>query len=363
MKGSLFLGSVSGIKIFVHWTFLILIGWIVFTNVRAGYGTNEIFWSITFVLTIFACVTLHELGHALAAKRFNIKTRDITLLPIGGVASLEAIPDKPKEELIVAFAGPAVNLAIAAVLYPFTQLGQVDEVENMAHVNAGNFIPLVMSVNLVLLLFNLIPAFPMDGGRVLRALLSFKMPRARATRIAASIGQVLAIGFVFIGFFYNPFLVFIGLFIFLGAQSEAVYSEAQSLLEGYTVGEVVMNQIPTIPSHASVREAARVLLETQNRNFVVADDRTPMGTLNRDEIIRSLSAQDDTLVRDVMDKDMIAVQSTIPLQKVWQQMQQQRKTLALVYRDQDLVGVVDNDNLAEFIMIRTAQEKKSVRSI
>lgn len=359
MKGSLFLGKVSGIKIFIHWTFLILIGWIVFSNLRAGQGPGEILWSVTFVLSIFACVTLHELGHALAAKRFNIKTRDITLLPIGGVASLEAIPEKPKEELIVAFAGPAVNLAIAVILYPFTQINPIEDMGSMANVNAGNFIPLLMSVNITLLVFNLIPAFPMDGGRVLRALLSLRMARTKATRIAASIGQMLAIGFVFVGFFYNPFLVFIGLFIFLGAQSEAQYTQAQSLLEGHTAGEVIMPQVPVIHSYATVREAAAMLLSSQNRNFVVADNGTPLGTLNRDEIIRALSGEDEsTLVKDVMDKELISVTIDMPLQKVWQQMQQQRKALALVYSGGTLAGVIDNENLAEFIMIRTAQEKK-----
>lgn len=359
MKGSLFLGKVSGIKIFIHWTFLILIGWIVFANLRAGYGTNEILWSVGFVLAIFACVTLHELGHALAAKRFNIKTRNITLLPIGGLASLEAIPEKPKEELIVAFAGPAVNLVIAIILYPFVQLTQVEEVENMANINANNFIPMLMSVNVVLLVFNLIPAFPMDGGRVLRALLSFRMHRSKATRIAASVGQLLAIAFVFFGFFYNPFLIFIGLFVFLGAQAEAQFAEAQSLLEGHTVGEVTMSPVPTIPSYATVREAAMQLLSSQNKNFVVADNGSPMGTLNRDEIIKALSTQDEsTLVKDVMDKDVISVQENTPLQQVWIQMQQQRKPLALVYTNGSLTGVVDNENLAEFIMIRSAEENK-----
>lgn len=150
------------------------------------------------MLSIFACVTAHELGHALAARRYDIKTRNITLLPIGGLAQLESIPEKPKEELVVALAGPAVNVLIAAALYPFVKLTAPDvEQLNLTQLNHLNFLRSLMAVNIWLAMFNLIPAFPMDGGRVLRALLTFQMDRAKATRIAASVGQILALGFIF----------------------------------------------------------------------------------------------------------------------------------------------------------------------
>ncbi|HET9487083.1 MAG TPA: site-2 protease family protein, partial [Chryseosolibacter sp.] len=251
MKYSLYLGKVSGITIRVHWTFLILIFWIVFSNLRSGLSFNEIAWSLTFVLTIFVCVILHELGHALTAQRFKIKTREISILPIGGVAQMETIPEKPKEELLVALAGPAVNILIAAILYPFVSLTHdMEELKSLAQIGPTNFLAVLMTINLWLALFNLIPAFPMDGGRVLRALLAFKLSHAKATAIAASIGQVLAMVFVFFGFFFNPFLIFIGFFIFLGAQSEAAYAQSKFMLKGFTVQDVLMQEIPRIDNNA-----------------------------------------------------------------------------------------------------------------
>ena len=184
---------------------------------------------LVFVLSIFVTVFLHELGHALAAKKYNIKTKDITLLPIGGLARLESIPEKPKEELVVAIAGPAVNIGLAIITGLFITIPDAKDltIQLSGGINSSNFFLNFFIVNIWLALFNMIPAFPMDGGRVLRALLSMKFERYIATNIAARIGQIFAVGFVFVGFFSNPFLVFIGLIIFLGAQAEAQYTQAK----------------------------------------------------------------------------------------------------------------------------------------
>src|SRR5690606_27785084 len=185
-------------------------------------------WSLLLLATIFLCITLHEVGHALMARRYGIATRDITLLPIGGLARMEALPVKPWEELLVALAGPAVQLVIALILFPFVQ--RIDPNLAMSSIGAVNFVPALFGVNIWLALFNLIPAFPMDGGRVFRALLAFRKGYVRATRTAASLGQLLAMVFVFAGFALNPFLIFIGLFIFLGAQAEAGMVETRFAL-------------------------------------------------------------------------------------------------------------------------------------
>jgi hypothetical protein len=198
------------------------------------------------------------------------------------------MPEKPKEELVVALAGPLVNIVIALALFPLIKISpNVIEEMDLARLSHHNFLFSLMVVNIWLALFNMIPAFPMDGGRVFRALLSFKFERSIATRIAASVGQLLAVGFVFIGFFYNPFLVFIGVFIFLGAQAEAQYAEAKSLLQEYTVADVLMREIPLLSPGDTVDYCSDRLLNSQNRNFIVADDTGVVGTLNRDEIIRA----------------------------------------------------------------------------
>lgn len=361
MKYSLHLGRIAGIKISVHWTFLILIFWIVFSNMRSGSNFNEIVWSVTFVLFIFGCVILHELGHSLTARRFKIKTREISILPIGGVAQLESVPEKPKEELLVALAGPAVNILIAGVLYPFVKMNaDMTELNNLSRIGPANFLAALMSINLWLALFNLIPAFPMDGGRVLRALLGFKMSHAKATNIAASVGQVLAIVFVFLGFFANPFLIFIGFFIFIGAQSEAVYARSKFILQGFTVSDVLMRQIPTMDNKATAREAALKLLDSQNKNFLVTANGKPVGTISRDQIIKALGEHDGNVtVSQIMDEDLVTLSPSMPLEDAWQMFQQNKKPLVLVMDAENLIGVVDDENMAEFILIQTAARKSN----
>ena len=360
MRYALHLGKVYGIKISVHWTFIILIAWIVIANMRTGATLEDIAWSVGFVLAIFGCVILHELGHALAAKRYRINTSGITILPIGGIARLESMPEKPKEELVVALAGPLVNVVIAAVLFPFVRLVfDLDSTTELQSINAENFLPALMSVNLWLALFNLIPAFPMDGGRVLRALLGFKLSHTRATRIAASTGQVLAIAFIFFGFIYNPFLIFIGLFIFLGAQSEAAYSQSKFLLEGFTVNDVIMHQVPVIHDTASIKEAVATLLDSQNKDFLVISDGAPVGTLSRDQIIHALAEKGETAsVSEFKDKDMYFLEPNMELDKAWNLMRLQKKPIMPVMSDGRLLGAVDQENIAEFILIRTAGVKR-----
>ena len=355
MKYSLQLGKFFGIKVQIHWTFLILLGWIIFSNMRVGSGAQQTLWSVLFILTIFVCVTLHEFGHALAAKRFGIKTKDITLLPIGGLARLESIPEKPKEELIVALAGPLVNIIIVAALYPLVHFSfDITSVAQLSSITSDNFIFNLMFINLWLAVFNLIPAFPMDGGRVLRAVLSFKMERHKATRIAASIGQLLSIGFVILGFLGNPFLIFIGFFIFLGAQAEAEYTQAKSMLKGFTVNDVLMKQYQTIESDDTIKSAVQLLLNGQCKNFLVMENQQPVGTLSRDEIIKALSEQsENAVIHNVMNKELLFLKAQMPLEEAWHLMQQ-HKTLRPVFTNNKLVGTLDTENILEFIMIKNA---------
>jgi Zn-dependent protease len=354
MRYSLGLGKISGIKIEIHWTFLILLAWIIFSNLRTDVDPEQTIWSLLLVLAVFVCVILHELGHALAAKKFDIKTSSITLLPIGGLAQMEQIPEKPKEELIIALAGPAVNLIIAVLVYPLTNISSVTEIGQL-HLKAesGNFFPALMSLNVWLAIFNLIPAFPMDGGRVFRAILSFKLGHGKATQIAASVGQVLGMGFVFFGFFYNPFLVFIGLFIYLGAGAESAYTQTKSMLQGFTVKDVVMHEVPFIDKNASLKDAVDQLLNSQNRNFVVTDAGKPVGTLNRDQIIKALREKNDGIPVDkIMNDGPLYFPTGAPLEKVLHEIQKHR--IILVADNGKLEGIVDDENLAEFILIRSA---------
>ena len=258
MKGSWKLGEVAGIGVFVHWSFLILpalIAWPALANGAVAAAVS----SVLFVLAVFGCVALHELGHALAARRYGIDTQDITLLPIGGLARLERMPRKPIQELVIALAGPAVNVAIAAAIFAGLHLaGGIRAMLVSANIVASPFLVQLMWANVALVIFNLLPAFPMDGGRVLRALLALRMPYLRATEIAAGIGQALAIVLGIIGFSAGGMhmLMFVALFVFLAARSEVQMVRARTMAEQHMRGlfEPPVTPIVAVPDQIIAAE-------------------------------------------------------------------------------------------------------------
>ena len=224
MRWSLTVGSIAGTAIRIHITFLLFLVWLGTVYYRQG-GAEAAWQGTIFIVLIFLCVLLHELGHVFAARRYGVKTRDVTLWPFGGIASMERMPEKPSEELIVALAGPAVNVAIAGVLLLW--LGSRFDPANLAKIEdpAISLVIKLAGINIILVLFNMLPAFPMDGGRVLRALLAMRMGNARATELAATIGQGFAIVFGVLGILYNPMLIIIAAFIFLAASGEATQAQ------------------------------------------------------------------------------------------------------------------------------------------
>lgn len=357
MKHSLSLGSVGGIKISIHWTFIFLILWIIYINISDGHGVVTVLWSLLFISSIFGVVVLHELGHALMARRFEVSTRDITLYPIGGVARLDRIPKEPKAELLIALAGPFVNLVIALMLYPLVNWTLLAEPERLAVIDSHNFLLVFTVVNIWLALFNLIPAFPMDGGRVLRALLSFRFPRVSATRVAAGLGQLLALGFILIGFYTNPFLIFIGLFILLGAQSEYGVAKTEELLEGTMLKDLMMRKFQTLTLDSTIQEAVDELLNSQAKFFIVRDQRGQfVGVLNHTSLIKSLRTHDEaTVVGEILDKDLLILPSTLSTEEGLQRMRSSGKSVAIVREGDQDIGVVDQDNLVEFVMVKAAK--------
>lgn len=360
MKWSLYLGKIAGIKVFIHWTFLILLGWIGVSGAMEGQNTSEITWSMIFILSAFACITLHELGHALAARRYGISTSDITLLPIGGVARLQSMPKKPAEELVVALAGPLVNVLIAILLFlvlpkgnPFTDMGQ------FARVDRDNFLVVLFSFNVIIPLFNMIPAFPMDGGRVLRALLAFRLDRVKATRIAAKLGQLMAMLFVFAGFMGNPFLIFIGLFIFLGAEAEYQATAEEASLAGHRVSDVLMKQYISIDQSEHLRTAVDAMLNGQCRIFLVTSGLEIVGSLNRDQIIAALMSKgSDVTVGEVMNSDVCFLHPETSLTEAYSMMKTKGDNLYPVTDDGKLEGVLDLENIMEYVMVQNALLQK-----
>ncbi len=361
MKWSLQIGRIAGIKVAVHWTFVLLIGYFVWHESRKGSSVEEILWVIFFLLVIFTCVTLHELGHALTAKRFNIKTLDITLLPIGGLARLESMPEKPAQELAVAIAGPMVNIVIAIVLYPFISHQLNEEfIKEVSGITKHSFLFNLFIVNIFLSVFNMLPAFPMDGGRVFRALLSFKLQRHVATRLAATVGQMMAILFVVAGFFWNPFLIFIGLFIFLGAQAESQMTTNKFILSGFKVKDVRMTNFEKIQHDDTLAIPVALLLDGQTKNFIVMNGDKAEGTLSRDELIKGLSENGkETVVSEVMNSNLVFLNADMPLDEAYQLMQQHASKLLPVIENESLTGAIDLENIMEFIMVKNVLGNKS----
>ena len=364
MKWSLSLGRILGIKVFIHWTFVILLGWIFFAQFSSGKGAEQAILSVVFILSLFLCVTLHEYGHALTARRFGIGTKSITLLPIGGLAQLEKMPEKPGEELLVAIAGPLVNVAIALVLFAglfFTNnMPEVLTVNLLENLQGPGFFLNLLVANIILTVFNLIPAFPMDGGRVLRALLSYKFDRAKATRIAAGIGQFLAIVFVFLGIFYNVWLVLIGIFIYLGAGAEAAFETTKSAMKGIKVSDVLMHKFTLIKQSDSLEKIVSILLDGQEHEFLVEKDDAITGILTRKELIAGLSEHGKSApVGQVMIKDFVSIKPNMPLEEVYQEMMTKGFTVAPVIDNGKLIGVLNKENIDELLLVKQALANES----
>jgi Zn-dependent protease len=356
MKTSFSLGRIAGIRLLVHWTFLLLIGWIVLAQLGKGGDTAAILLNVGLVLAIFGCVVLHELGHALAARRYGIQTKKITLLPIGGLASLERIPDEPKQELWVALAGPAVNVAIALVLLAITPaFALLPDDASLTVSTFEGLLATLLQANVMLVLFNLVPAFPMDGGRVLRALLALRMGRVRATQIASSLGQFLAVGFVLWGLFSNPMLVLIGIFIFFGAQSESVVVQQLEFLKGHTVREAMMTKFITLSPHETVRDSADKLLAGSDQDLIVVENDEAVGIMTRALIITSLKeGMADRPVSEVMMREFGRLDINEKLTNAYTYSQQRKNAFFPVLENNKLRGVIDMANIHEFVMIQSA---------
>lgn len=357
MQWSFPIGRVAGSEIRIHLTFFLLLLWIGLAAAQTGGGSAAID-GIAFIIAVFACVLLHELGHAVAARRYGIKTPRITLLPIGGVAELERMPEKPSEEIVVALAGPAVNVAIAGIL--ILVLGATVDTATIAAMEdpRTNFLARLASVNVILVLFNLIPAFPMDGGRVLRALLSTRYGRVRATEIAGRIGQFAAFAFGFLGLVGgNPLLIFVAIFVYLAAAGETQATGLADVSRTVRAGEVMITQFEALSPGASLRDAADTLLRTTQHEFpVMAEDGRLIGILTRAGMVEAIQQAgfDHPIIRAV-DRNIPMVRPDDLLDRGVEAM---RSAGAPAFGVQDeegrMIGYVTPENIGELMMVRAA---------
>jgi Zn-dependent protease len=356
MSWSLPIFRIAGIQLRIHVTFLLLIIWLALGSASAAI----------FVLLLFLCVVLHEFGHAIAAKSYGINTPDITLLPIGGVARLERMPEEPKQELVIAIAGPMVNVIIAACLY--LVIGARGHVAPETAVQGGDMLIGLFQINVGLLLFNLLPAFPMDGGRVLRALLATRLSYARATQIAASVGQAFAFIFGFVGLIGvpgvmhpNPFLIFIAFFVYIGASQEAALAQMRDVSRRFPVSSAMVREFRSLPESATLHEAVDALLATSQHDFPVLDEAGNVsGILARHDLIAGLRKNDSAIrVGDVMRRDIPTVTTGTRFEEAFRIMQECNcPALPVLDSMKRLVGLLTPENVSELMMVQSALPRR-----
>jgi Zn-dependent protease/CBS domain-containing protein len=359
MSWSLPIFRVAGIQLRIHITFLLLIAWLAFGYYAQG-GSAVAASRVIFVLLLFLCVVLHEFGHAFAAKAFGINTPDITLLPIGGVARLERMPEEPVQELIIAVAGPLVNVVIALGLFV---AGGFQALLNPSNIEGGGLVAQLLTINIMLVLFNLLPAFPMDGGRVLRALLATRLSYARATQVAANVGQGFAFVFGFIGLLWNPFLLFIALFVYIGASQEAALAQMKDVSRRFPVSSAMVREFRTLLADDSLQEAVDALLATSQHDFPVVDDAGNVaGLLTRQDLIGALRKNDPSLrVGDVMRRDIPTVTTGTRFEDAFRIMQECNcPAVPVLDRMKRLVGLLTPENVTELMMVQSAMPQRRV---
>jgi Zn-dependent protease len=362
MSWSWKVARIAGIDVYVHATFVMLLGWIAVVHWYDDRSITAVVQGLGFVLALFACIVLHEYGHALTAARYGIKTRDITLLPIGGVARLERMPDQPMQELWVALAGPAVNVVIAVLLFAWLQVsGDWQSVDELS-MSRGGFLERLMVINGALVLFNMLPAFPMDGGRVLRALLATRLTYTRATELAAWIGQAMAILFAVVGLFANPFLMFVALFVWIGAGQEASMVQMRSALAGIPVRDVMLTDFRTLDPTNTLGDAVDLIMSGSQQDFPVVQAGSVNGMLTRSDLVAALARHSrDAPVSEVMQRDTQIAHAAEMLETVLARLQDREfQTMPVVQHD-TLVGLLTMDNVGEFLMIKAAENRTSGR--
>ncbi len=355
MTWSVPIGRVRGIPIRIHLTFLILLAWIAWLGWQSG-GLQASLWALALIVGLFACIVLHELGHSLVAVHFGSEVRSVTLLPIGGVASVKSIPRQPRQELLVSLAGPAVNvvivLALAAVRRGFPGWADTEAFPR----STGELLDALIRANLVLAVFNLIPAFPMDGGRVLRSLLAMVLPFPRATAVAAALGQTVALAFILLGLVVNPFLVLIGIFVFLGAESEDRSVRVGSLLQNVFAEDVMVTDFVVLRPEDTVGRCLEYVYHRKLEDFVVEADGKLVGVLCRKDWMAALHREGpDAAVGSVMRRHFMLLHPKAPLARLHQDLWRLEQGVFPVMSEGRVLGLLTAEDVSRYLMVQEAQ--------
>jgi Zn-dependent protease len=340
------LGRLFGITIRVHATLIVLLLWVAYTSGVHEHAAVKAIVDWLLVISVFAVIVFHELAHALVARRFGCETTEIILLPIGGISVMERLPERPRHELLVALAGPAVNVGLAiglAIALRMLGLSFGPEQTTLA----GAVINELLWINVGLALFNFLPAFPMDGGRVLRALLAMRFGRDRATRIAATVGKVLAVGFVFAGLAFDSMLCFIGAFVWFAAHHESAMTRLSSLLSGATVGDAMIHVRGGVEADESIESVAGRMITEGHDELAVTEHGKLAGIVSASDLATRLAGPGPHgAIRSVMHRDVPVLAPTALLTSVLDSLE--RRGAALVADGDSLVGLLTVEQLGTY---------------
>lgn len=369
MKWSWRMGRVAGIEIHVHATFPLLFAWITVVMLRGGATTSAIVAMLALILAVFALIVVHETAHALTARRFGITTRDITLLPIGGIARLDRMPREPKQELLVALAGPAVNVVFAIVLYAVLALsGGISELRELAAadnvtITASTILAELFAINVSLTVFNLLPAFPLDGGRILRALLAMRSKNyVSATVAAARVGRIFALLFGLAGLFVldSPMLVVIALFVWLSAASEASMVETSAALSEVPLASLLITDVHTLAPSDALSVAVDLTVHGFQQDFPVVENGQLIGMLSRTDLVRGLSQDGGGgSVLSAMRKTFPSARPDVKPEDAFKVLTTAGTGAVPVVRDGKLLGLLTMENVMEFLLLQKAVQQKS----
>lgn len=359
MKWSVRLLTVKGITLYLHITLLVFVAWMLVLYVATGMQSQQLVWSLLFLVALFASIVLHEYGHAVVATQFGSNAKTITIYPIGGIASLEKLPDHPRQELLISAAGPLVSFVIAAACWLFSPMQNVSiRYTNIwSEINAANFLSLLGMANLVLAVFNLIPAFPLDGGRLLRALLALQVNYIKATAIVAVISKAVASILILYGLLsLNLLLALLGVFILIFSQAEEAYLQLKKLVEGYTLKDMLMYDYDSMESNVTSQEAISILQNNHSKYYFLMNKGNPVGTLNRLEVIKAIAEQNYAVpVSALMKQDLAPLKGATPVLSVLHLLASNEEKLYPVMEGGEFIGVINFQHVIEYLLLHSTQ--------
>jgi Zn-dependent protease len=359
MRWSIGIGRVFGIALRIHVTFLLLLAWVGWLG-YAERGSNGMFWALLMILAIFACVGLHELGHSIVAQRLGVQVRSITFLPIGGVAGMKSIPEVPRHELAITVAGPLVNvvIALALIVLPLRLTfslwpGSDDFWPFFPPHNTSEFLESLLRANILMVAFNLIPAFPMDGGRILRSLLAMAMRYLRATAIAVTVGQAIAVLFFLYGIYQGSLMLpIIGFFIFWGAEMEERMVRMRASLRDLEVDDVMNRQFTAVGPTDTIAHCLQQIYQTGQEDFPVLENGQLVGILTRNEILKGVHEHGTSApVGAAMRRVLHVVTPNTSLIRAHEELLASGASTFPVMDDGQLVGMLSQENISRYFLL------------